>query len=137
MPQRTAMRMAIDSTPAKHPAHTQIHALPLCRQRYFLTEDMLQNHMHIASVPHRGIQFVRIHYLLDLIGVVPASRGRRDGNVAGEGGRGTAGTANAADAGASQAADSVVHLSSPFWRGRGLNFTALDLAMDQLNTLGK
>jgi L-iduronidase len=75
---------------------------------YFLTEDMFQNHALISGVPHQGIQFVRIHYLLDLINLVSSSKGEPDDSV-----------------------HWFDHLS-PYLRGKGLNFTSLDLAMDQL-----
>ncbi|EDQ91139.1 uncharacterized protein MONBRDRAFT_23268, partial [Monosiga brevicollis MX1] len=40
--------------------------------QYFLTEDQRQNHILIGSVPHDGIKYVRIHFLLDLIHVANA-----------------------------------------------------------------
>ena len=32
----------------------------------------MQNHLIIGSVPHNGIKYVRIHYLFDLINLLPS-----------------------------------------------------------------
>ncbi|XP_039265485.2 alpha-L-iduronidase-like [Styela clava] len=34
---------------------------------YYLSQDMLQNLIHIGSVPHSGIKQVRMHWLLDMV----------------------------------------------------------------------
>eukprot|EP00039_Didymoeca_costata_P025498 m.13604 g.13604 ORF g.13604 m.13604 type:complete len:747 (-) comp4884_c0_seq1:96-2336(-) len=84
---------------------------------FFLTEDTFQNHLLISSVPNKGIEFVRIHFLLDLIKLV-------DNNTL---------VSNT---------ESIVFLKdlpsfkNSFWAGRGLNYSALDAAMEQLVSFG-
>eukprot|EP00041_Stephanoeca_diplocostata_P022921 m.554287 g.554287 ORF g.554287 m.554287 type:complete len:240 (+) comp22177_c0_seq1:980-1699(+) len=86
---------------------------------FFATEDVWQNHLQISSVPRKGIAYVRIHFLFDLLGLV-------DGQ----------------DLADTDSSTSIVFLQDtqrfarPFWKSRGLNFSALDAAMDQLNQLG-
>lgn len=83
---------------------------------YFAREDLAQNHLVIGSVPHQGIKYVRIHYLLDLIKLLPAT---------------TPASAIPNGAGYRFSTAAGRHLA-----GVGLNFTALDKAMDQLNAAG-
>jgi hypothetical protein len=83
---------------------------------YFAREDLAQNHLIIGSVPHQGIKYVRIHYLLDLIKLLPAT---------------TPASAVPDGAGYRFSTAAGRHLA-----GVGLNFTALDKAMDQLSAAG-
>ena len=85
---------------------------------YFALEDLLQNHLMIGSVPHRGIQYVRIHYLFDLIKLLPASSPAE------------------AHADAQSSHYRFDSASAPYLQDVGLNFTALDRAMDQLTSAG-
>lgn len=90
---------------------------------YFTTENIHQNHHLIAGVPRHGIKQVRIHFLLDLIKLAPASVFR--GSAGGDGGENNL-----------QPAIVFPGSNARFWRKRGLNFTALDSALDQLVGLG-
>ena len=78
----------------------------------------------IGSVPQSGIQFVRIHYLLDLIKLLPVAEVERL-RVNGDS---TAGSMDTFD----EATAAPYLLAS----GTALNFTGLDAAMDQLHSSG-
>ena len=88
---------------------------------YFAQEDIAQNHALIGSVPHGGIQYVRIHYLLDLIKLLPSAE---------------------VEAMVRSAAPDAAGMhrfgagASPYLASVGLNFTGLDKAMDQLHAAG-
>ena len=85
---------------------------------YFARDDVAQNHALIGSTPHGGIEFVRIHYLFDLLRpatsrtpesaiMVPAENGYLEGR-----------------------------LSSLGIESGALDWSALDAAMDQLHEQG-
>jgi hypothetical protein len=82
---------------------------------FFAQEDVQQNHLLIGSVPHQGIKYVRIHYLFDLIKLLPKK-------MAG---------ARTIDSPSTFYFGSASDTSS-YLANVGLNFTALDKAMDQL-----
>ena len=75
---------------------------------YFAREDVWQNHALIGSVPHRGIQYVRIHYLLDLV--------KRATNAS--------------------VPSAVTSFSRGYLAGVALDWSALDAALDALQAQG-
>eukprot|EP00051_Salpingoeca_urceolata_P016796 m.225227 g.225227 ORF g.225227 m.225227 type:complete len:667 (+) comp18783_c1_seq10:2107-4107(+) len=78
--------------------------------KFFLQEDMLQNHETIGSVPHGGIRYVRIHYLIDLVkNVAPAP---------------------------SQNTSNITVFGSGFLAGKAVDWSALDKALDQVVNAG-
>jgi L-iduronidase len=115
---------------------------------YFAQEDLLQNHLMIGSVPHQGIKFVRIHYLLDLIKLLGPSSSTSASNAAPrqlakptaeESGR----LPLSLSARTKEGEDPAAHHwfksgdgRSGYLAGVGLNFTGLDRAMDQLHLAG-
>jgi|EP01043_Picozoa_sp_COSAG02_P015753 hypothetical protein len=122
LPPTTAVLSVDFSAGPGKPLHNFWHSCGWCPPdphpdfpSYFAREDLAQNHLVIGSVPHKGIKYVRIHYLFDLIKLLPTDT-----------------PAEAVPNGSGYRFSSVAgHMA-----GVGLNFTALDKAMDQLSAAG-